>query len=90
MGMRLDDFCRLTFQEFRAACSSYREAEERRERSGWERVRTLSFHFLQPYLKKRCSPMELMPLPWDGDRKEEPETVSRDEARRRFERRMRK
>ena len=90
MGMGFDDFCRLTFPEFRAACSSYREAEERRERSGWERTRALSFHFLQPYLKRECSPEELMPLPWDRNRKEKEKHVSRDEAKRRFEKRVRK
>ena len=88
--MRFDDFCRLTFPEFRAVCSSYRESEERKERSEWERSRTLSFHFLQPYLKRKCSPEELMPLPWDSDRKEESKAVSRDEAKRRFEKRVRK
>ena len=87
MGMGFDDFFRLTFPEFRAACSSYREAEERRERSSWERTRALSFHFLQPYLKRECSPEELMPLPWDRNRKEKEKHVSRDEAKRRFEKR---
>ena len=87
MGMGFDDFFRLTFPEFRAACSSYREAEERKERSEWERARTLSFHFLQPYLKRECSSEELMPLPWDRNRKEKEKHVSRDEAKRRFEKR---
>ena len=94
MGMGFDDFCRLTFPEFRAACSSYREAEERKERSEWERARTLSFHFLQPYLKRECSPKDLMTFAWECDGEQdsgkERESVSREEARKRFERRVRK
>ena len=56
----------------------------------WELARMLSFHFLQPYMNRKCSPKELMPLPWDHDRGEETDAVSRDEARRRMERRIRK
>ena len=90
IGLGLDDFCRLTFTEFRAVCKNYQESEEQRHRSEWERARMLSFHFLQPFMNRKCSPKELMPLPWDHDREEETDAVSRDEARRRMERRIRK
>ena len=54
------------------------------------RARMLSFHFLQPYMNRKCLPKELMPLPWDHEREEGTDAVSRDEARRRMERRIRK
>ena len=65
MGMGLDDFCRCTPSEFRAAWTAHAEREERLERDGWERVRMLAICSLQPYSQKRLEPADVMPLPWD-------------------------
>ena len=44
----------------------------------------------QPHVKKKLEPKKLLPFPWEKPRKPKAEVVSREEARKRFERLMRK
>lgn len=65
IGMRLNDFCALTPSEFRSVHGRWQEAEEARERAGWERARMLATYAVQPYSKKRLKPSDLMTFPWE-------------------------
>lgn len=65
VGLSYDDFACLTPEEFAAVCKSYNSGVENRERSEWERVRTAVSILIQPYMKKRVSPADILPFPWD-------------------------
>lgn len=65
MGLSYDDFARLTPEEFAAVCKSYNARVENREHSDWERVRTQVSILIQPYMKKRAVPADILPFPWD-------------------------
>lgn len=34
-------------------------------RDAWERARTVAAIVIQPHLKKKITPQQLLPLPWD-------------------------
>lgn len=65
VGLRYSDFARLTPDEFLQVCRSYDEGREASERGEWERTRVLASIMIQPYMKKRVKPAELLPFPWD-------------------------
>jgi hypothetical protein len=84
--MSVDDFCQCTPLEFQAVYQAWAEAEQRRERSAWERTRLLCTTMLQPYSKMRLDPQDVMEFAWDGDHSEdESGKLSAKEIRERFE-----
>ena len=83
--MSVDDFCRCTPAEFRAVADAWRRAEERRERSGWERTRMQCLCMLQPYSRRRMEPRDVMRFPWDAEESQR-EKLTTKEIRERFER----
>lgn len=88
IGMSRDDFCRCTPCEFHAAWRSWAERRQDTERGAWERMRLLGLIFIQPMSKKGITAHELLPLPWDGegkDEKKKQKAVSREDFNKRFE-----
>lgn len=65
MGMSLGDFCLLRPEEFREACRAYADKQERMMRQSWEQTRMHATITLQPYARKKLTPKQLLPLPWD-------------------------
>lgn len=66
MGMCLDDFMRLTPEEFTAVHSSWLERQTHSYRTGMEMMRLHACMCIQPHLKKRLTPQQLLPFDWDG------------------------
>lgn len=79
MGLSYDDFCRLTPPEFSAVCKAFADRLEHLEQSDWERMRTLACVTIQPHVKKRMTPRQLMPFPWDGKHKDSTPKMSHEE-----------
>lgn len=65
MGMGMDDFCRCTTSEFRAAWDAWNEMRQSRERGAWERMRMQCLCTLQPWSKRRLDPADIMTFPWE-------------------------
>lgn len=88
IGMSHDDFCKCTFEEFESICKIWREMTERQSRDTWERARTIATIIIQPHVKKKITPQQLLPLPWDKEKQnhqsEAPELTA-EEKRKRFE-----
>lgn len=89
MGMSMDDFCRCTPSEFRAAWDVWREMHGQRERGAWERTRTLALCTLQPHTSQRLRPEDIMTFPWEkdtpaGKRTSSPGPVPREDVVRRY------
>ena len=82
--MTVGDFCRCTPAEFRAVADAWHRAEERRERSGWERTRMQCLCMLQPYSRHRLGPRDVMRFPWDEE-ETAGEKLTAKEIRERFE-----
>ncbi len=61
---------------------------ERQERDSWERTRILAAICIQPHIKKKITPKQLIPLPWDNKKQkpksDEPE-LTKEEMKARFE-----
>ncbi len=54
----------------------------------WERARTVAAIAIQPHVKKKLTPQQLLPLPWDKkkqNRKQGPTKLTAEEKRKRFE-----
>ncbi len=66
IGMRHEDFCLCTVDEFEGICAAWSEHQERIERQSWERTRILAAICIQPHVKNRIHPERLLPLPWDN------------------------
>lgn len=85
IGMLVSEFLDMDMDEFRAVYQAWNEREEMREQSAWERTRILATMCVQPYSKKRLSPKDVLPLPWDKERKKSvSEVVSKEEAKKRL------
>ena len=69
IGMPLDDFCRLTPDEFGAVCKAWNERQEQLMRDGWERMRMNATIGIQPHVKGRVTPERLLPFPWEKSKK---------------------
>ena len=87
IGMSFEDFCAMDPDEFSSVHAAWTEGVEASERSEWERMRTLAAICIQPHVRKRVTPRQLVPLPWDEKRQSKKKTaaVSPEEQRRRFE-----
>lgn len=88
IGMSHDDFCKCTFGEFESICRAWREMNDSRTRDAWERARTIATICIQPHVKKRISPRQLIPLPWDSKKeilRSEAHELTAEEKRKRFE-----
>lgn len=71
VGMSYDDFLRLDCGAFFAVIKAHRDAEERRQRGEWERMRLLATLNIQPYVKKIITPETLLPFSWDHEKDKE-------------------
>lgn len=92
MGMGYDDFCRMRPSEFREACQAYADKQEREMRNGWEVMRMQATLLVNPWLKKKLTPVQLIPLPWDGKHYtgDERTQQAKPSTRERFEKMVRK
>lgn len=88
IGMSIEDFCRCTPLEFESIYNAWHEHEESVIQEEWERVRLATTILLQPNSKKRLYPKDVMKLPWDTEKRLS--VVDKDEARKRFEKIMKK
>ena len=86
IGMSMDDFCRCTPSEFRAAWEVWHEIHEQRARGAWERMRMQCLCTLQPYSNKNLDAKDIMQFPWDneGEKKKEKEGINKEEMMRRY------
>lgn len=84
--MSFDDFCKLEFDEFEGICKAWREMSEGQNRDEWERTRTLAAICIQPHIKKKITPRQLIPLPWDNvSHKPDAPRLTPEEKKERFE-----
>lgn len=87
IGMSRDDFDRCYFDEFDAICRAWREHEDAATRDAWERTRLLAAITIQPHVKKKVTPRQLV-QPWDSTaarQKQSAPQLSPSERRKRFE-----
>lgn len=82
--MSLCDFERLTPDEWRATCQSWHASREEESRERWEQVRWLGTVTVQPHVRKRLSPRDLLHFPWDDKTKESAPVMSREEHMKRM------
>ena len=66
--MSYEDFCRCEVNEFTAIYNAWKESRESQMRDSWEQTRILAAIMIQPYSKKKITPRQLIPLPWDTDK----------------------
>lgn len=90
VGMSLDDFCRCTPSEFRAVHQAWADREQTRMRAEWERTRLTCTCLLQPWSKRRITPKDVLPLPWDEDGAPKPEPTDPATLRKRYREAMRR
>ena len=62
---------------------------ESQYRDTWERARTVAAIIIQPHVKKKITPRQLLPLPWDKKLQNHPRNdapeLTAEQRRRRFE-----
>ena len=61
---------------------------EGQAQDAWERARTVAAIAIQPHVKKKLTPQQLLPMPWDKkkqNRKQGPTELTAEEKRKRFE-----
>ena len=89
VGLRLNDFCHLTPNEWQAVAEAHTTHAENHLHDEWERMRLLATISIQPHVKNKVTPTRLLPLPWDSIAQQPHETalapqLSKEEARARF------
>ena len=68
IGLPYNDFCRPTPEEFGHVYEAYSSQREADRKDSWERARLMTTIMIQPHLKKKLTPQQLLPLPWDAQR----------------------
>lgn len=81
MGMTIADFCRQTPEEFEAVSEQWSTYNESLVRQSWERMRLATTIIVQPHIRKRMTPHDLLPFTWDN---EEVHIDSREESETKF------
>lgn len=84
MGMGMEDFCRCTPSEFRAAWDAWNELHEGCRREAWEQLRMQCLCTLQPWSKGHLEARDIMEFPWDEAEAAPPDALSREELLRRY------
>ena len=88
--LSLDDFLRLTLDEFNAVYKAYTEDREATYRNAWEQMRLLGTISISPHVKRAPTPQKLIPFPWDKTKhrlKTDAPQISKTDALARFKRR---
>jgi len=80
IGLRPDEFRLMYVDEYTAVARAYERHQEQLLRDGWERTRMLASICIQPHVRKRIPPKELLKFPWDDKPKESRLVPSREEA----------
>lgn len=90
IGLSYDDFCALTPQQFEEVIRADLDTRDAILHDNWGRMRFHACLTMQPHVKRRLRPSELVEFPWEKEDtpKVEAEQVSREEAERRFEERL--
>ena len=86
IGMSLRDFCSLTPEEWREVCRGWHASRDQASHETWEQTRWLGTVTVQPHVRKRLSPRDLLRLPWDEavQNKDNAPRMSREERERRM------
>lgn len=82
--MSAAEFYRLTPDEFAAIYECWAQTRDSEARRSWEQTRLLATCALQPYSKRRLSPADVLPLPWDNDDTPKPRPQSHADTLRRM------
>lgn len=82
----MDDFCSCEHDEFESIVQAWSHGREDAERDAWERMRLQAAITIQPHLKKKITPKQLITLPWDTEKPKRPASdISPEQKRKRFE-----
>ena len=88
IGISMAEFMAMEPDEFGHVCRAWQRMHDDRERAEWERMRLSATIGIQPHVRKKLTPRQLVPLPWDSEGKKnrlkQPEP-SAEEKKRRFE-----
>ncbi len=78
---------RLTPEEYRHVSDAWKECRDALQKDSWERMRVGAAIGIQPWVKKKVTARELVPLPWDEGAGHAPAvTLNKAEALARFKR----
>ena len=76
VGLTAADFAALTPAEFRSVAEAWRSQREAEGQAAWERMRLLATITIQPHIKRRLTPQQLLPLPWEKPKDTRPHPPS--------------
>lgn len=82
--MSAEDFREMTLEEFDATAEAFQKHQEQEYRSGWEQMRLHASICIQPHLKNRVRPKELIVFPWEEEKIEKKPIPSKEEAMRQY------
>ncbi len=74
--------------EFETTAKTFEQRREDANHTAWEQMRLQSLITIQPHIKDKISPTQLLPFPWDKETSIEPEmsmAERRERARKRLE-----
>ncbi len=60
------------------------DKEESKKRGDWKRIRLLATIVIQPHVKKKLTPQNLLPFTWDKKKEADRPLLSKEESRKRF------
>ena len=83
--MRPDDFREMTMDEYRAVNEAHTEMFKQQYHDGWERTRMHASICIQPHVRKKVQPKDLLKFPWDEKKKKSDKPIpSREEAMKQY------
>jgi len=91
MGLRHEEFCQLSIEEFQAIYNAWQKQKEMQTQDAWERMRLLATICIQPHLKKKITAKALLQFPWDKKKTQEgAKRLTQEESEKRVEELMKR
>ena len=86
LGLSYEELYGLTPRSFNNKLRGFHNQRDIELRLGWEQTRLIIHACLSPHSKKRLNPKEILPLPWDNQRRKNikiatPEQIAKDIAK---------
>ena len=72
VGIRREDFLRLTPEELEAVLKHHAQYREEQMQTGWEQARMIAFAAVAPHTSRLRGPEDLVRFPWEEETEERP------------------
>jgi len=81
LGLSFDDLYDITPRSFQNKLRGFRSHTEQLHQNSWEQTRMIIHSCISPHSKQKLKAKDLLPFPWDNDKKNKPVIPTKEELK---------